>query len=130
MFQRLTFSDAANEDLIWIQMQSVSMFGEEQADRYWSLLIQALSDIDVDPLRPGSQPRPELGEGFRSYRVDLSRPRSGAGVKSSRHVVIYVDLSEHGVGVSRVLHDSMIMERHTPPEHRAGPEAFGRDEEE
>ena len=111
-------------------MQSVSMFGDEQADRYWSLLIQALTDIDIDPLRPGSQTRPELGDGFRSYRVDLSRPRSGTGVKSSRHVVIYVDLSENGIGVSRVLHDSMVMERHIPPEHRAGPEAFGRDEEE
>ena len=130
MFQRLRFSDAANEDLIWIQMQSLSMFGDEQADRYWSLLIQALTDIDIDPLRPGSQTRPELGDGFRSYRVDLSRPRSGTGVKSSRHVVIYVDLSEHGIGVSRVLHDSMVMRRHIPPEHRVGPEAFGRDEEE
>ena len=130
MFQRLGLSDAANEDLIWIQMQSVSMFGEGQADRYWGLLVQALSDIDIDPLRPGSQSRPDLGEGFRSYRVDLSRQRSGTGVKSSRHVVIYVDLSEQGVGVSRVLHDSMVMERHIPPEHRSGPEAFARDEEE
>ncbi len=80
MFQRLRFSDAANEDLIYIQMQSVSMFGEEQAERYWSLLIQALRDIDIDPLRPGSKSRPELGDGFRSYRVELSRPRSGTGV--------------------------------------------------
>ena len=130
MFQRLRLSDAASEDLIWIQMQSVGMFGVDQADRYWSLLFQALSDIDIDPLRPGSQSRLDLGEGFRSYRVELSRHRSRTGVKSSRHVVIYVDFSEQGIGVSRILHDSMAMERYIPPEHRAGPEAFGRDEEE
>jgi hypothetical protein len=45
-------------------------------------------------------------------------------------VVIYVDLSEHGIGVSRVLHDYMVMSRHIPPEHRDGAGAFVRDEEE
>lgn len=106
------------------------MFGVDHALKYRKLLGQAFRDIEFDPNRPGSQCRPDLGEGFRSFRVDLSRPRSGSSVKSSRHVIIYVDLSEHGIGVSRVLHDSMVMSRHIPREHRDGAEAFLRDEEE
>lgn len=106
------------------------MFGAEQTAHYKRLLGQAFRDINADPERPGSQSRPDLGEGFRSYRVELSRQRSGTGIKSSRHVVIYVEFSEHGIWVSRILHDSMIMKPCIPPEHRAGPEAFARDEEE
>lgn len=130
MFKRLRFSIAAREDLLRIQSISYNMFGVDHALKYRKLLGQAFRDIESDPNRPGSQCRPDLGEGFRSYRVDLSRPRSGSSVKSSRHVIIYVDLSEHGIGVSRVLHDSMVMSRHIPPEHREGAGAFGRDEEE
>lgn len=130
MSKRLRFSDEALEDLADIREYTVAFFGERQAERYEALLGQAFSDIEEDPYRPYSTARPDLGESFRIYRVELSRHRSGTGVKSSRHVVIYVDFSEQGIGVSRILHDSMVMERHIPPEHRAGPEAFGRDEEE
>ena len=130
MFKRLRFSSAAKVDLLDIQSASYRMFGAEQTALYKRLLGQAFRDIDADPERPGSQSRPDLGEGIRSYRVELSRQRSGTGIKGSRHVVIYVELTEQGIGVSRILHDSMVMERHIPPVHRAGPEAFGRDEEE
>jgi toxin ParE1/3/4 len=128
--KRLKFSDAALEDLADIRGYTVAFFGARQAERYEVLLGQAFADIEEDPYRPYSKARLDLGDGFRSYRVELSRNRSGSGVKSSPHVVLYVELMEHGIGVSRVLHDSMVMQRHIPPEHREGPEAFGRDEEE
>lgn len=130
MSKRLRFSDAALEDLADIRQYTVAFFGARQAERYEVLLGQAFADIEEDPNRPYSKARPDLGDGFRSYRVELSRNRSRSGVKSSPHVVIYVEIMEYGIGVSRVLHDSMVMERHIPPEHRAGPEAFGHDEEE
>ena len=130
MFQRLKFSRAARQDLFDIELRSIGMFGAEQTVRYRRLIGQALEDIDVDPYRPGSKPRPDIGSNFRSYRVELSGKRSGAGVPSSRHVVIYVELSEDSVGVSRILHDSMVPALHIPESHRYGDEAFLSGEEE
>jgi hypothetical protein len=34
---------------------------------------EVVEDMDGEPMRPESQARPELGEGFRSYRVELCR---------------------------------------------------------
>lgn len=130
MSRRLRFSDAALDDLADIREYTIAWFGSKQAERYEMLIGQAFADIEENPDRPNSKARPDLGSGFRTYRVELSRSRSGSGVKSSPHVVVYVDIAEHGIGVSRVLHDSMVMSRHIPPEYRDGAEAFLRDEEE
>lgn len=130
MFEHLRFSRAAKADLLHIRLESARMFGREQAIAYSALLRRALEDIDSEPMRPESQARPELGDGFRSYRVELSRRHSGTGVKRSRHVVVYIELPNGLFGVSRILHDSMVPLRHIPVLHRQGPIAFGLDEEE
>ncbi|MBX3176337.1 MAG: type II toxin-antitoxin system RelE/ParE family toxin [Candidatus Hydrogenedentes bacterium] len=130
MYRRLKFSSAARQDLVAIQATSRRLFGPEQAVRYKLLIAQALRDIDDEPERPDSQARPVLGERFRSYRVELSRKRSGTGVKRSHHIIVYVSLSGDFVGVSRILHDAMLMEQHIPESHLYGDEAFLSDEEE
>ena len=130
MFEHLRFSKAARADLLHMRLESARMFGREQSIAYSALLKQALEDIDAEPMRPESQTRPELGKGFRSYRIELSRRHSGTRVKRSRHVVVYVELPDGLFGVSRILHDSMVPRRHIPAIHRQGPIAFGRDEEE
>lgn len=130
MFQRLKFSSSAREDLFDIEMRSRRLFGAAQTVRYRRLIGQALQDIDIEPDRPGSCPRPDIGPNFRSYRVELSARRGGVGAMRSRHIIIYVELSAESVGVSRILHDSMLMEQHIPERHRHGDEAFLSDEEE
>lgn len=130
MFHHLRFSESARTDLVQIRVNSVRLFGREQADIYQRLLVQAFHDIDEDPARLGCQDRPDLGEGFKSYRVDLSRNRSGTRVKRSHHVVLLVALSDGQWGVSRILHDAMIPALHILADHHHSEDAFLRNEEE
>ena len=65
MFEHLEFSKAARADLLHIRLESARLFGREQAIAYSALLRRALEDNDAEPMRPDSQRRPELGEGFR-----------------------------------------------------------------
>jgi len=79
----------------------------EQADEYLRLLDQAFRDIEREPERPSSRPRLDLGNRIRSYHIALSKERSGTGVKSPRHVVIYRVQDDDLIVVLRVLHDAM-----------------------
>ncbi|MCF6285916.1 MAG: type II toxin-antitoxin system RelE/ParE family toxin [Candidatus Hydrogenedentes bacterium] len=55
---------------------------------------------------------PELGAHVRSYRVALSKHRSGTGIKSPRHVVFYTLEYEGEILVLRILHDRMKPHNH------------------
>lgn len=72
---------------------------------------QALDDIRLDPIRPSSVPHPELGEGVRSYHIALSKFRSGTGIKSPRHVIVYTLRQADEVYVLRIVHDRMNLRR-------------------
>ncbi|RXH57684.1 hypothetical protein GRAN_0994 [Granulicella sibirica] len=50
-------------------------FGEAAADRYETLIAQALIDLSEDPFRPGARARPELLAGLYSYHLVGSRDR-------------------------------------------------------
>ncbi|MBX3176296.1 MAG: type II toxin-antitoxin system RelE/ParE family toxin [Candidatus Hydrogenedentes bacterium] len=83
----------------------------DQALRYQALLDQALDDLRLEPERPSSIPRPELGTGVRSYHIELSKHRSGTGIKSPRHVIIYALRMADEVLVLRIVHDRMNLRR-------------------
>ena len=62
--------------------------------------------------------RPELGPAIRSYHLRHSRDRAGASegaVRTLRHLLLYRTVTSGVVGVGRVLHDAMELERHLPP---------------
>ena len=88
----------------------------EQANAYMGLLDQAFRDIEKDPDGPTSQEHPELGPRVRSYRIELSKERSGADIKSPRHIVFYTLEYEAEIVVLRVLHDRMDPTLHLPEE--------------
>ena len=83
----------------------------DQAVKYQALLDRALDDLRLDPERPSGIPRPELGVGVRSYHIELSKHRSGTGIKSPRHVVVYTLRQADEVYVLRVVHDRMNLRR-------------------
>lgn len=94
-------------------------FGPVARRRYQSLLVTALRDIASDPERPGSTARPELGPAVRSYHLRHSRKRANAPegiVRTPRHLLLYRTVTSGVVGVGRVLHDAMELERHLPPD--------------
>lgn len=100
-------SDAADA-LLW----SEEHFGAAAARRYEALIDAAIDDVAEDPTRLGSAERPELGEGIRTWHLLLSRHGTVEGVvKRPRHLLIYRLESSDIVGIGRILHDRMDLER-------------------
>ena len=111
---RYRLSQAAQGDIADALAWSQERFGELARLRYERLIVAALRDVASAPERPGSQVRPELGAGVRSWHLRLSRAHvepSVDVVRRPRHFLIYrfeTDLVE----VGRMLHDAMELARH------------------
>jgi len=117
--QRILLSPAARQDIQDVLIWSVEKFGLSAAARYRALLIHALRDLEVDPLRPGSRTRAELHEGARTYHLAFSRSGvEGQRVKTPRHFVLY-RIGSTGLEVARILHDSCDLARNLPEDYRA-----------
>ena len=104
----------ADRDFIEVMDWSVERFGAAAADRYETLIRQAITDVGEDPFRPGARQRPELPHGIYTYHLASSCDRvRGDRVKAPRHLVLYRVLS-YRVEVLRILHDSRDLDRHLP----------------
>jgi toxin ParE1/3/4 len=113
-------SATAETDIISLLAWTESHFGSVARRRYEMLLATALRDVVADPERLGSVARPELGPGVRSYHLFHSRKRSrtdDAVVHRPRHVLLYRWANPDVIGIGRVLHDAMEIERHLPPDY-------------
>lgn len=113
-------SAAAEADIISMFIWTEDRFGHAARRRYQALLITALRDIASDPERPGSAARPELGPAVRSYHLRYSRERASVlegVVRTPRHLLLYRAMVPDIVGVGRVLHDAMEVERHLPADY-------------
>jgi toxin ParE1/3/4 len=97
-----TLSRYAESDLASIFDFTLETWGEEQLHRYRALLEEALDKICRDPMSQRSKPRDELFKDCRS-------------VYAGRHVILY-RVKEKSVEIARVLHQSMELDRHIPPE--------------
>ena len=114
MTLRLRVSARAEADIVDILSWSQAQFGEAARRRYETLIATALLDISVEIERPGSTPRPELGDGVRSWHLMLSRDRAtdaDGRVQRPRHFLLY-RVDGDRVVVGRVLHDAMELDRH------------------
>ncbi|MEQ8786346.1 MAG: type II toxin-antitoxin system RelE/ParE family toxin [Pirellulaceae bacterium] len=119
---QFTLSPAAEEDVTSILEWTHEHFGEPARRRYEALLVQAIVDLAEDPQRPGSTNREELADGARSYHLFHSRRRidkSIGRVRRPRHFLIYRSVAKNCIEIGRVLHDSMDLPKHLPPEYRA-----------
>jgi toxin ParE1/3/4 len=98
---------AADRDIERILEESAQRFGPSQRDRYAQLIEAAAELVAAEPERPGSRPRRELGDGVRSFHVELAARRRGA----ASHLLYYVgatwDDDSQGVVILRVLHEAM-----------------------
>ena len=107
MHRQLRVSDFAKSDMEDIWYWTAIRYDADQAVKYQALLDQALDDLRLDPERASSIPRPELGLGVRSYHIELSKFRSGTGIKSPRHVIVYALRRAGEVYILRIVHDRM-----------------------
>jgi toxin ParE1/3/4 len=113
-------SAAAEEDIIQLLAYTQDRFGELARRRYEALLVSGLKDVASDPERPGSVARPELGPAVRSYHLRHSRGRArtpDGPVRQPRHFLLYRVARPDLIGVGRVLHDAMEVERHLPAQY-------------
>jgi toxin ParE1/3/4 len=110
-------SRSAQADIVDLLAWTESNFGEIARLRYEQLLAMGLRDIAADPGRINSISRPDLGQHVRSYHLRNSRERARTEhgiVVRPRHFLLYRLARADLIGVGRVLHDAMEVERHLP----------------
>ncbi len=98
----LQLSRWAEADLVGIAEHTLETWGDRQLVKYRDLLEQGFSKITRDPFTPRSKEREELFSDCRSLHI-------------GRHVILY-RAKGNTVQVARILHDSMELDRHIPPE--------------
>jgi len=117
--RRIVLAPAARNDIREALLWSQERFGERAAARYRDLLRQAIRDIAADPARPGSQTRPGLARGVRTYHLFFSRTRARSdlgAVRQPRHFLVYRS-RETTIDVVRVLHDARELEQSLPADY-------------
>lgn len=116
---RYRFSPLAEEDIEAILAWTDRQFGEQTRLRYEELLVQAMLDLADNPERAGTLKRPELAKGVSTYHLRHSRDRvsrSVGRIRKPRHFLLYRVAADGRLEIARVLHDSMDIVRHLPPD--------------
>lgn len=117
---RFRLSPQAEEDIEAILAWSHKQFGEQVRLRYEELIVQALLDLASNPARAGTQARPELARGAFTYHLCYSRDHVGRAIgriRKPRHFLLFRVADDGCLEIGRVLHDSMDLERHLPPDY-------------
>jgi toxin ParE1/3/4 len=116
---RFILAPSAASDVKSILARSFEEFGAEAARRYEALLVRAIADVAANPDRPGIHVRDEIARSACTYHLAHSRQnvvRKSMRVKRPRHFLLF-RVGDCGViEIARVLHDSMDLPRHLPPE--------------
>ncbi|CAG5080488.1 type II toxin-antitoxin system RelE/ParE family toxin [Parvicella tangerina] len=85
-------TNKAVQDLTNIWDYTFDKWSEDQADKYYNLLLDTCRDIANNP---------KLGKNYEGVRPDLF------GLKTNRHIVFYRKLDDSIVEITRILHDRM-----------------------
>ena len=85
-------TNKAVEDLAGIWEYTNEKWSEQQADRYYKLLLDSFLDLANNP---------ELGKNYDGITNDLF------GLKTSRHIIFYRKRTDLPIEITRVLHEQM-----------------------
>ena len=80
------------EDLSKIWDYTFEVWSENQADRYYEMLISNCQEIAYNPL---------IGKNYDGITQNL------LGLKTNRHIIFYRTLNENYVEITRILHERM-----------------------
>lgn len=119
---RFRLAPEDEQDVEAILTWTHGQFGEELRLRYEELLVQAILDLADDPGRPGTLERSELAKGAKTYHLRHSRDhvsRSVGRIRKPRHFLLYRVAGDGTLEIGRVLHDSMDLTRHLPPDYQS-----------
>ena len=85
-------TNKAVEDLSGIWEYTLERWSEQQADKYFNLLLGSCQDIANNP---------ELGKNYEGITKDLF------GLKTNRHIVFYRKRINQPIEITRILHERM-----------------------
>ncbi|MCP4053095.1 type II toxin-antitoxin system RelE/ParE family toxin [Winogradskyella sp. SYSU M77433] len=85
-------TNKAVADLNGIWEYTLENWSENQADRYYDMLLDICQDIADNP---------ELGKNYEGIKSDLF------GLKANRHVIFYRKLELNPIEITRILHERM-----------------------
>ncbi|MGH7034912.1 MAG: type II toxin-antitoxin system RelE/ParE family toxin [Stellaceae bacterium] len=102
---RLTAStDADINDILGYTLRE---FGPVQFEAYWRLIDKAGQMVGKNPTRPGSRTRDDLGQGIRSFHIEVAAARSGAASHILYYVPGFLEDGSPGAVILRVLWEGM-----------------------
>ena len=87
---RLT--NEAVQDLSNIWLYTVDAWSEEQADKYYEMLLTTCSNIADNP---------NVGKNYNKITKDLF------GFPANRHIIFYRIISQSQIEITRILHEQM-----------------------
>jgi len=87
------FSKKAVDDLSEIWNYSYYKWSENQADKYYKMLIENCKEIACN--------FDELGKNYKEIAENLK------GLKAGRHIIFFRKLEENMVEITRILHEQM-----------------------
>jgi toxin ParE1/3/4 len=85
-------TNKAVEDLTNIWEFTTDKWSEQQADRYFNLLISSCQDIANNP---------ELGRNYEGITTDLF------GLRAEKHIIFYRKRTNKPIEITRILHERM-----------------------
>lgn len=89
-------TNKAVADLNGIWEYTLENWSENQADRYYDMLLDIFQDIADNP---------ELGKNYNRIKSDLF------GLKANRHVIFYRKSNVNPIEITRILHERMDLKR-------------------
>jgi toxin ParE1/3/4 len=85
-------TNKAVEDLNDIWEYTLDKWTEEQADKYYNLIISSFQEIVKNP---------DLGKNYKGIRKEL------LGLKSNKHIIFYRKSDDKPLEITRILHERM-----------------------
>ena len=106
------FTEAADADITRILSDTNKRFGPMQRAYYAWLIDRAAGMIAETPDRVASRRRDDLGDGIRSFHLELAAGRRGAASHILYYALGQMDDGTDGVIIVRVRHEGMDPIRH------------------
>ena len=89
-------TNKAIEDLSKIWDYSFEVWSENQADKYYKMLISTCQEIADNPY---------LGKNYDGIAKSL------LGMKTNRHIIFYRTLNDNYIEITRILHERMDLKK-------------------
>lgn len=89
------FTNKAVSDLTQIWNYTVKKWSEDQADKYYYMLIENCREVAKNP---------DLGKNYSVVKENL------LGFKAGRHIIFYLKIEDNAIEIIRIIHEQMDIE--------------------